>query len=246
MWGMHAEVRAIIALVVAAAVALTVTACGRDEGAGPRVRRAAVVRDTTRAPSDTSESGGDVVSNWVERPVEERWITDENVLALLNAMNARQIVAAEIELEAWHNDTVRAFALSMAKEHAALQRSADSLAARLQLTPITPALAKPWLSAMQAQIDSMRRSGMSRLDRPFVHQQAVAHELMAGYIEQLAAAAQHPEVQSFLAAAGKRVASERDRARSLEATLAVADSIAAAALAAKTAAKQRERAPMDR
>jgi predicted outer membrane protein len=241
MWR-YAEVRATIVLVVAAASALTVTACSRGESSA-RHARAAVVRDTAHATSDTNEAGGDVVGDLVETPVNERWITDENVLSLFGAMNARQIVAADVELEAWHNDTVRAFAASMAREHAQLQRSGDSLAARLRLTPVAPALAKPWLSAMQAQIDSMRQSG--RLDRAFAHQQVVGHELMAGYIEQLAAAAQNPDVQSFLADAGKRVTSERDRARSLEAALAVADS-AAAARAAQRAAKQRDRPPTDR
>jgi predicted outer membrane protein len=240
MWATHAEVRATIVLVVSVASALTVAACDRGEGSGRRAQRAVVVRDTSRAASDTNESGGDVVADWVVSPVKERWITDENILALVNAMAARQIVAADVELEGWHNDTVRAFAVSMAREHAELQRSVDSLTARLRLTPIAPALAKPWLSALQAQIDSMRRSG--KLDRAFVHQQVTAHELMAGYIAQLAADAQDPAVQSFLAAAGKRFASERDRAHSFEVRLAKADS--AAAVAAQ--AKQGVRAPMDR
>jgi predicted outer membrane protein len=243
MWATHAEVRATIVLVVTVASALTIAACGRDEGSGRRAQRAAVVRDTGRAASDTNESGGDVVGDWVESPVKERWITDGNIVALLNAMAARQIVAADVELEGWHNDTVRAFAASMAREHAELQRSVDSLTAQLRLTPIAPALAKPWLSALQAQIDSMRRSG--RLDRAFVHQQATAHELMGGYVEQLTAGAQDPALQSFLAATGKRFGSERDRSRSLEAGLAKADS-AAAARAATLQAKQGVRAPMDR
>jgi len=65
MWATHAEVRATIVLVVTVASALTVAACGRDEGGSRRAQRAAVVRDTARAASDTNESGGDVVGDWV-------------------------------------------------------------------------------------------------------------------------------------------------------------------------------------
>src|SRR4051812_44510293 len=111
MWGggRHAEVRATM-LVVAVASALMATACTRDSGDGRRVRRTVAARDTSRAASDTNESGGDVVTDWIETPVKERWITDENILSLVSAMNARQIAAADVELEAWHNETVREFA----------------------------------------------------------------------------------------------------------------------------------------
>ena len=134
-------------------------------------------------------------------------------------MNARQIAAADIELENWHNEAARAFAASMAREHAELQHSADSLAARLGITPVAPALTKPWMSAMQAQIDSLRRVRASSFDSAFVHQQVASHQLMLDYLQQLASASQHPDLQSMLSAAAKRVASQLDRARSLDTTL---------------------------
>jgi hypothetical protein len=84
-------------LVVAVASALMATACTRDSGDGRHVRRTVAVRDTSRAASDTNESGGDVVTDWIETPVKERWITDENILSLVSAMNARQIAAAQLQ-----------------------------------------------------------------------------------------------------------------------------------------------------
>ena len=159
------------------------------------------------------------MGTWPDRPVTARWITDANILALFGAMNARQIAAADIELENWHNDAVRAFAASIAREHAELQHSADSLAMRLRITPIPPALAKPWMSVMQAQIDTMRRARESSLDRAFAHQQVASHELMLDYIQQLTTASQNPELQTMLTAAAKRVVSQLERARSLEASL---------------------------
>jgi predicted outer membrane protein len=191
------------------------------------------------------ESAGEVVSDSTNAPARERWITDANVLSLLSAMNARQIAAADVELEGWHVDAVRAFAASVAREHAELQHAADSLAERLRIAPVSPALAKPWLSAMQAQIDSMRTWRPSALDRGFVRQQVAGHELMADYIQQLAAAAERPELKAFLATAGARVESQLVRARSLQKTLAVVDS-AAADSAARRAARQQKRLPPNR
>ena len=198
-------------------------ACSRDNASVQRRSHAVVPRDTQathRARADTAESGGEVVvGEWRDSSVSARWITDENVVSLFGAMNARQIAAADVELENWHVDAVRAFAASIAREHAELQHSADSLAERLRITPVPPALTKPWMSAMQAQIDSMRRVPASSFDRAFVHQQVASHQLMLEYIQQLVPASQHPELQSMLSAAAKRVASQLERARSLDTTL---------------------------
>ena len=208
----------LLVVTAAAAAGAVAVACARDEKPVERQPRTVVVRDTSVARVDTA--AGDVVGTWPDGPVRERWITDANVLALFGAMNGRQIAAADIELEDWHNDAARAFAASIAREHADLQHSADSLAARLHITPIAPALAKPWISVMQSQIDSMRRGRTMTLDRAFVHQQVASHELMLDYLQQLAPAAQSSDLQTMLNDAAKRVASQLDRARVLDTTLA--------------------------
>lgn len=210
---------------IALALCVVGAACGRDNASVQRRPHAVAARDTQathRTRGDTAESGGEVVvvGEWRDSLVNARWITDENVVSLFGAMNARQIAAADVELENWHDETVRAFAASIAREHAQLQHSADSLTERLRITPVPPALTKPWMSAMQAQIDSMRRVPASSFDRAFVHQQVASHQLMLEYIQQLVPASQHPEIQSMLSAAAKRVASQLDRARSFDSTLA--------------------------
>ena len=188
-------------------------------------------RDT--AARDTVESAGEVASYSIATPiVAERWITDANVVSLLNIMNGRQVAAADIELSTWHSDTIRAFAASMAREHAELQHGIDSIALRLNLTPVSPALARSWTTTMQAQIDTMRQSRGDALDRAYVHHQVVSHQLMGENIKQLAGAAERPELRSFLEGVAVRVASQLQRARSLQTTLAAVDSAAEARSAA--------------
>jgi predicted outer membrane protein len=208
---------------IALALCVTAASCARDDTPPKRTTPMVIVSDTQSiqaAHVDTVESGGDVVTTESpERPVIARWISDANVLALFGAMNERQIAAADIELEGWHNDAARAFAASIAREHAELQRSADSLATRLRIAPVAPALAKPWISVMQAQIDTMRRTRETSLDRAFVRQQVASHELMLLYVQQLIAASQNADVQTMLTAAAKRVVSQLERARSLDAAL---------------------------
>jgi predicted outer membrane protein len=152
-----------------------------------------------------------------------RWITDANAVAVVSALNAREIASADVELENWHVDTARAFAASMAREHAEFQHSVDSIAQRLNLTPVTPALAKQWTSAMQAQIDTVQRAG-SGLDLAFIRQQATSHQLMADYLSELAAVAERPAWQAFLEAAAANATSQAARARAVQATVAAIDS----------------------
>lgn len=234
------------------AVSCSLVACGGDDHPADKKVASEIVADTARtatdtvrATTDTVESGGEVASDFVETTVKERWITDANVLSLLSAMNARAIAAADIELEAWHVDAVRAFAASIAREHAELQHSVDSVAGRLDLVPIAPALARPWMATLGAQIDTLRQARGNAVDRAFVHQQVVSHQLIGDYVQQLGATAERPDLRSLLNSTATRIASQLARARALEATLAAADS-AAADSAARRAARLRKRTPTNR
>jgi predicted outer membrane protein len=199
------------------ALSITVIACGHEKPRDQRPTRTVVI--------DTA--GGEVVGNApasLER-VTARWITDANVLALLTALNNRQIAASDMELENWHVDTVRAFAASIAREHAELQHSIDSTAQSLKLTPVSPALAKPWTSAMQAQIDTMRRAGENGLDLAFVRQQVNSQQLMSNYLSQLASVAERPALGGFLEAAAAKASSRAQRASALLPAVARIDSV---------------------
>jgi len=193
-----------------------IVACRHDE---PRERRStAVVVDT---------AGGEVVGNEPATPPAPtaRWITDANAVSLASALNGRAIAAADVELENWHVDTARAFAASMAREHAELQHSIDSLAGRLNVSPVSPALAKQWMSSMQAQIDSIWRAGDAGLDLAFVRQQINSHQRMSDYFTQLAAVSERPELRAFLESAAAKSASQAQRASALLPTVARIDSI---------------------
>jgi len=245
MWRVHGPSGALTIVATCCAFTLLSSACHRDRDGRRTTARVATIRDTAHSSADTIfEAAGDVVSAPKDTAGTERWISDANVLALINAMSARQIAAADVELESWHVEPVRAFAASIAREHAEIQHSVDSTARRLNLVLVSPALARPWLSALQAQIDSVRRSSGPSVDRRFVRQQIAADQMMGDYMQQLASVVEHPELRTLVGAAASRVASQLARARSIQTTLAAADS-ASADSAARRAAR-RARASGDR
>lgn len=210
---------------------------------GPLLVAAAVAAACSTSSRDTNEAAGDVATHssldTAATGPTVRWLNDANLLALLGVMNSRQIAAADVELEAWHVDSVRAFAASVAREHAELQHATDSVAERIHVVPIAPALAHVVSARMQSQIDTVRRTYGRALDRVFIREQVSSYQLMADYINEMAAVAERPEVQSLLSMARDRVAAQLTRARVLQAQVAMADSAAAADSAAKLGSRKR-------
>jgi predicted outer membrane protein len=192
-----------------------------------------------RSETKNAAAAGEIALPDTDSAPSQTWLNDANLLALMGAMNARQIAAAEIELSTWHSDTIRDFALSMAREHSEIQRSIDSLATTLKLAPVMPALAQVIVGEMQRQIDSIHAYGGRALDRAYVRQSVSGHETMAKYAALLAAAAERPEVQSVLSTASTRIAAQVTRAKAFDASLTKADSVAAADSAANPAAYRR-------
>ncbi|MEO6879013.1 MAG: DUF4142 domain-containing protein [Gemmatimonadaceae bacterium] len=200
-------------------------------------RSAAVASASTDSTVARVDSAGGDVSNAAAEPVAGRWISDANVLSLLGTMNAAQLTAANVELQGWRSDSVRAFAASVARGSAALQYSIDSLAGRMNIAPVAPALAEHVAGAMQAQIDSMRANRGGSLDRAFLVQQVQGQGLMADYATQLSGVTERPELQSLLSAAAASNNALAARAQVLLRVYAAADSVTAAAAA--TATKRR-------
>lgn len=221
---------------VVLALTMAIGGCG-EHGSGASTRRP-VVSDSAAAPARITEAGGEVAPDSAKPTV--RWLSDGSIVALVNAMIAKQLTAADVELSSWHVDTVRAFAAEMAREHAALQRSIDSAASALQIAPVTPALAGLVQARMQGQIDSMYAHSGRAFDRAYLDQQVASHQLMYKYLTGLAETAEHAGLQQVLSTASDSVQSQLSRATALRAAFAKADS-AAADSAAQRAARRAAR-----
>jgi uncharacterized protein DUF4142 len=223
---MHSSVGATIAIGTVTALLAGFAAVGELRAPSNEAGGTIAVADTAAIPRDSTGA-----------PIKPRWVNDANVLSLLAVMNTRAISAADVELENWHVDTVRAFAASMAREHAELQHVADSVALAAKMAPQSSALSASLGAQMQAQFDSIVGHRSVGLDRAFLQQQVASHALMREYVNELAAVAQRPELQSLLATAASRVSSQLTRATALQTSIARRDSIVAADSAAARAAR---------
>jgi predicted outer membrane protein len=169
-----------------------------------------------------------------------KWLNDANVLSLVGLMTGRQIAASQIEAAGARSDTVRALAMSLAKEYADVQRSADSLGGMLHVAPVPSALNPQVYAEFQTQIDSiMMGKGGTELDRAYLNEQLASHKLMGSYLDQLSGVAQAPELQAWIESADGRVASQITRIEGQQRALVVADSIVADSLAKRAAARRK-------
>ena len=166
-----------------------------------------------------------------------RWLSDANVFSLLGVINGRQAALANAELQAWHSDTVRAFATGIAQSFAALQHSTDSLGTQLKIGPVVPAVQDSLVLALQPHIDTVNGSHGPQMDRMFVQQTIEMQQYLTDYVSQLSSVAQDPGLQALVDNAQERVASQLARAKQVQAMFAVADSIKADSLAQKAAAR---------
>jgi predicted outer membrane protein len=192
-----------------------------------------------REASAAGTLGADSAALRADSGVTPRWLSDGSLLALVAVMNQKQIAAADMELSGWRSDTVRALAAQVAQEHAALQRSADSLAALIKVVPTPGALTGDVMAVFQHQIDSaLTGRGGTTLDKAFVAQQVASHRLMSDYLDQFVQLAQRPEVRGWMEAAGARVDAQLARATAIQGQLAAADSIVADSLARRAEARR--------
>ena len=221
---------AALALVVAGGAAI---GCEQDTPKAP----ATVAKQPAR---DTAQAGGDVAISDTTASTATSWLTDANILSLLNVLNARQTAAANVELQGWHSDSARAFAESVVRDHADLQHSLDSVASRIRVAPVAPALATVVDSGLQAYADTLRMYRGGMLDRAFVREQLASAEKVAEYADQLTGAAERPEVQALAASTAARVRLQIARGQALAVAFTKADSIAADSAA--SAASKRHRA----
>lgn len=200
-----------------------------------RVDGAPVVREAAgRIAADSMGSRDSSASD-----ITIKWLNDANVLAVIATMNGRQVAASQIEAAGARSDSVRALAMSLAKEYTDMQRSADSLAATLRIVPVAPALNAQVHTEFQTQIDSLMGKGGAELDRAYLNEQVSSHKLMASYLEQLSGAAQAPELHAWIESADGRVTSQITRIQGQQRALFVADSVVADSLAKRAAARRK-------
>jgi putative membrane protein len=216
--------RALAALLT---VMVSTLACDRDKKPAKAAAKSPV--PTATAASVKRQAGGEVIAvlDRDSEPVVMKWIGDDNIIALARLLNVRVKAGADYELQQWGSDTTRAFAEAMAREHAAIRYSIDSLAEALKLTPVLPALSAEIDSVTRQQLTMLYVPGGRPLDRAYVKEQIASHEYMLDYLTKFGAAAERQELRAMMDTISAKLKTHLTSGRALKAEYEKADSLKA-------------------
>jgi predicted outer membrane protein len=220
----EARRRGLAALVM---VIFSISACNREKKPGKAAARSPAPAAT--AASVKQHAGGEVIAvrDRDSEPVLVKWMGDDNIIALARLLNVRVKAAADYELQRWGSDTTRALAEEMAREHAAIRYTIDSVAASLGMTPVLPALASEIDSATRRHLTMLEVAGGRPLDRAYVKEQIASHEYMIDYVTKFAAAAERQALRTAMDTISAKLKTHLASGRALQVEYAKADSLKA-------------------
>ncbi len=192
------------------------------------------------APGTGTDSAPGEIAPPSAKPVAGKWLTDGSVVSLIGVLNEHEIAAADAEVQAWHSDSARAFAVSMIQDHEAMQHSIDSAARAAGVTPVMPALGLELQDSLKADLDRLKTIKGAPLDRAYLDGEVASHAMLVRYYEELAGVAEHSALAGALANAVATLQLHAHRAQLMRSTLAMVDSARQAdSLAARQGRRQR-------
>ena len=188
------------------------------------------------------DSSGGEVSQFSLMQNAVGWLTDSNVVSLAATVNEAPMSLARAESQAWTDDQTHQYAMMVLRDHAALQSSIDSLAAKHRLPSQTPAVAADFHARYDSAANSIAGLPAAQVDPKFVTAVIDLHERTLLDFGALAGNTLDPDLRALLAIRAVTMEQQHiTRARQLAASIASADSAkAAAADSAKSAKRQRK------
>jgi hypothetical protein len=158
-----------------------------------------------RSDLTTVVSGGEVALDSVDAM--PRWLNDSNIVALVDSMQLTTIAAARYQLQSWASDSTVNLALLLARDHAAMLISVDSVATVRRIAARRPAVADSLLAPYLPQITSLYGLWAAEREKRFLATQRDTHVRALADLTALAAVVRDPDLGVVLS---RSVQMERD------------------------------------
>lgn len=191
--------------------------------------------DAEAAARRTRDSAAGEVAQYALMKPPVQWLTDSNLVSLATSVNSAPMALARLQMQAWSNPQVQAFAAEIIRDHAALQRSIDSAAQAHRIPAQAPAVAESMLLPYDSTVASLTGLPATELEPRFLDAMAAMHLRTARDFGALAGNATDPDLRGVLT--NKAIQMEQAhgaKAKLIAASLAKADSAKRAAAQATT------------
>jgi putative membrane protein len=201
---------------LALTAALALAACGGGDANQSAAGDSAAAGTVAAAPGATDSAAG-ATGTGGAMAGDMGAMSEPNVMSLVGMSNATEIQTSDIAQTKATNAQVKAFARDMIREHQAMQKQADQLATRLNVTPQPPAQAQQkqqMLDQMVQQLNSTAKG--AEFDRAYMDGQVQAHQQTLTELQGLQNSVQNAELRTLIQQAIPKVEQHLQRAQTLQ------------------------------
>jgi putative membrane protein len=143
-------------------------------------------------------------------------LSDANVLAMLDTINAGEIDAATLAQQKASSEKIRTFASRMLTEHSTMMQDTRQLAQRIHVQPEMPALASTTAETHQKTMEELRTLSGRDFDQAYLKYQITMHEQAIDLVQNTPGSVDHPVLRQHLSKARPDLESHLSATRALE------------------------------
>jgi putative membrane protein len=207
---MHRLIRYRSTIALGAALALA-GACGKNDAASDSAATsdsAAAATNSAAMPADSAAMGGAAAPGAMTSP---------NALAMIGLSNGAEIQTSQIAEQKATNGEVRDFAKQMIKDHQDMQKEADELATKANLTPTPPPQADQKRAAGDQMVQQLNSTAKGAdFDRAYIEGQVQAHQQTLAELQQLQTSVDNADLKALIQKAIPKVQEHLDHAQKLQ------------------------------
>jgi putative membrane protein len=125
-------------------------------------------------------------------------MSDANVVALLNTIDASELEAAQLAKQKAQSPEVRSYASRLVNEHTDMMEKNRQVASRINVEPQNPALASSLKSTHQDTMEELRQKSGRDFDQRYIDYQIKMHEQAVQLVEKTADSSENSRLKQHL------------------------------------------------
>jgi putative membrane protein len=146
-------------------------------------------------------------------------LTDPNIVALLDEANMADSAAGSVAASKGTSPEIKSFGKDMMRDHHALRKAGQDLAAKLNVTPVAPAGMVVRLSFQAAALAGPVSPAGAAWDKAYIDHEVTYHEAVLATAQSALGAAQNAELKALIEKAAPNLQAHLDHAKSIQSKL---------------------------
>lgn len=146
-------------------------------------------------------------------------MSDVVIMGTINTSNAAEIATSELAKERAANREVKSFATDMIAGHQKMQKEADMLAQKVDVTPQPADKADQMQQMVAATVDTLKTLNGAQFDQKYMAFQVQSHQMTLDNLRRFETATNTPELKTMISQAIPAVQGHLERAQKIQSNL---------------------------